>query len=176
MDARRNALCPNGGLAPAPACTAQTSPAKKTFQLEKGERAAALLCLLMGVLYARWMLEPPAVLYQRGQWVLAAVLGCFFVCIELSARLCRIPCRRESWFWAAVFLAQSVGCGLFQNQTLVLFPYPLAHLAAAQWALVRCGGAVALPVGPCCRWTCSGAGLEFPFPTFTGCSRPSFAG
>ena len=147
MDARRSALCPNGGLAPAPACTAQTSPAKKTFQLEKGERAAALLCLLMGVLYARWMLEPPAVLYQRGQWVLAAVLGCFFVCIELSARLCRIPCRRESWFWAAVFLAQSVGCGLFQNQTLVLFPYLLAHLAAAQWALVRCGGAVALPVG-----------------------------
>lgn len=136
-----------GGLTASPAFTAQTRPAKKAFRVETGERAAAVLCLLMGIIYARWMLAPPAVLYQHGWWTLAAVLGCFFVCIEVSARLCRIPCRRESWFWAAMFLAQSIGCGLFENDTLSFFPVLLAHLAAAQWALVRCGGAVALPVG-----------------------------
>ena len=91
-----------GGLTASPAFTAQTRPAKKAFQIEKGERAAAVFCLLMGIIYARWMLAPPAVLYQHGWWTLAAVLGCFFVCIEVSARLCRIPCRRESWFWAAM--------------------------------------------------------------------------
>ena len=63
------------------------------------------------------------------------------------ARLCRIACPRESWFWAAVFLSQSIGCGLFGNRELEFFPFLLSHLDAAQWALVRCGGAAALPVG-----------------------------
>lgn len=152
MDIRRDdAVCvqgSSGAIFPAgPGCAVPKRAAKTAFQLEKGERAAALLCLGMGILYARWMLEPPAVLYQQGRWVLAAVLGCFFVCIEASARLCRIACPRESWFWAAVFLSQSIGCGLFGNQELAFFPFLLSHLAAAQWALVRCGGAVALPVG-----------------------------
>ena len=147
MDIRRdNAVCvpgSSGAILPAsPGCAVPKRAAKTAFQLEKGERAAALLCLGMGILYARWMLEPPAVLYQQGRWVLAAVLGCFFICIEASARLCRIACPRESWFWAAVFLSQSIGCGLFGNQELAFFPFLLSHLAAAQWALVRCGGAV----------------------------------
>lgn len=152
MDVRRNdAACfqgTSGAVLPAcPARMSQKHPEKTAFHLERGERAAALLCLLMGILYVRWMLEPPAILYQQGQWVLAAVLGCFFGCVEVSARLCRIECPRESWFWAAVFLSQSIGCGLFENQELAFFPFLLSHLAAAQWALVRCGGAVALPVG-----------------------------
>ena len=147
MDHPMDAMNSPGGLAAGPAITAQIRPQRSAFRIEKGERAAALLCLLMGVVYARWMLDPPAVLYQHGWWALAAVLGCFFVCIEASARLCRIPCRRESWFWAAMFLGQSVGCGLFANDALSFFPVLLSHLAAAQWALVRCGGAVTLPVG-----------------------------
>lgn len=152
MDARRNdAVCFQGAseaiLSAGSGCKAQNYPEKVMFYPERGERAAALLCLGMGVLYARWVLEPPAVLCQQGQWILAAVLGCFFVCVEVSARLCRIACPRESWFWAAVFLSQSIGCGLFGNRELEFFPFLLSHLAAAQWALVRCGGAVSLPVG-----------------------------
>lgn len=128
-------------------CKNPKYPGKVSFHPERGEFAAALLCLVMGVIYARWMLEPPAILYQQGRWVLAAVLGCFFLCVEISARLCRIACHRESWFWALVFLSQSIGCGMFGNQELAFFPFLLSHLAAAQWALVRCGGAIALPVG-----------------------------
>ncbi len=141
---------PSPAPASAPAYTTQKPPEKKPFRLEKGERAAALLCLLMGIAYVRLLLDPPELLRSWGawnHWLLAVLLVCFFACMEISARLCRIPCPRESWFWAAVMLAQPVGCGLFENYALSLFPALFSHLAAAQWALVRCGGAAALPVG-----------------------------
>ncbi len=171
MDARRDeAIYLQGGpgalLSAGPSCTATKRAEKAAFRLERGERAAALLCLAMGVLYARWMLEPPVILYQQGQWVLAAVLGCFFVCVEVSARLCRIECPRESWFWAAVFLSQAIGCGLFENQELAVFPFLLSHLATAQWALVRCGGAVALPVGALLPLDLLRGWLGLPFSNF----------
>ena len=145
-------LTPNPSPAPvsAPAYSLASPPPKKPFRLEKGERPAALLCLLMGIAYVRLLLDPPEILRPWGDWsnwLLAILLVSFFVCVELSARLCHLPCPRESWFWAAVMLAQPLGCGLFENDALSLFPYLFSHLAAAQWALVRCGGAAALPVG-----------------------------
>lgn len=145
-------LTPNPSPAPvsAPAYSLASPPPKKPFRLEKGERPAALLCLLMGIVYVRLLLDPPEILRPWGDWsdwLLAILLVSFFVCVELSARLCRLLCPRESWFWAAVMLAQPLGCGLFENDALTLFPFLFSHLAAAQWALVRCGGAAALPVG-----------------------------
>lgn len=134
-------------------------------ELLKSKKIASIAILLLSVVYVKLVLFSDLQIHYK--WTFLFFFLLFFTTVELFARLLKQNATRESWFWAGVMIAIPLGSALFENY-FYLSPWTglFTHLAAAQFALTRMGGAAESQAGALIGLDMVRAWFILPFSNF----------